>query len=124
MKIISVILFLALALSLVAGTFAITVSYYTDSACNNSVASPFNGVSNIAFCAHPRFHIQRPFILTRSVHKVQLYTHFTAAHRPQCLSQLQLHVFRLHQVTMRFRPKQTGGGEAVDVAMRFQQIAL
>ena len=42
---ISVILFLALALSLVAGTFAITVSYYTDSACKNSVASPFNGVS-------------------------------------------------------------------------------
>jgi hypothetical protein len=42
---ISVILFLALALSLVAGTFAVTVSYYTDSACKNSVASPFNGVS-------------------------------------------------------------------------------
>jgi len=45
MKNISVILFLALALSLVAGTFAVTVSYYTDSACKNSVASPFNGVS-------------------------------------------------------------------------------
>lgn len=28
-------------------------------------------------------------------------------------------VFRLHQVTMRFRPKKRGG-EAVDVAMRFQ----
>jgi hypothetical protein len=41
---ISVILLLALSLSLVAGTFAFTGSYYTDSACNNSVASPFNGV--------------------------------------------------------------------------------
>jgi hypothetical protein len=42
---ISVILLLALSLSLVAGTFAVTGSYYTDSACNNSVASPFNGIS-------------------------------------------------------------------------------
>jgi hypothetical protein len=40
----SIILFLTLTLSLVAGTFAATVTYFTDAKCLSSVSSPFNGV--------------------------------------------------------------------------------
>jgi hypothetical protein len=42
----SIILFLALALSLVSGTFAATVTYFTDPKCMTSVTSPFNGVAH------------------------------------------------------------------------------